>query len=91
MLLTSVTFSVFGGVVEEVIYRGLLLDALIDRFGLRKAVITQSVIFGLSHLWSWETIVAASLLGILLASLRLKIGRGCSVTFHWLINTVTHT
>ncbi len=91
ILLTSVTFSVFGGVVEEVIYRGLLLDALMDKLDLKKAAVIQSIVFGLSHPWSWEPVVAAFLLGLLMTVLRLKIGMGCNIAFHWLINTVTHT
>ncbi len=90
ILLTAVTFSVFGGMVEEVIYRGLLLDVLVDKLGLKKAIITQSIIFGLSHPWSWEPVIAAFLLGTLMAILRLKMGMGCNIAFHWLINTITH-
>ena len=91
LIITAATFSVFGGVVEEIIYRGLLLDILMGKLDTKIAIATQSVVFGLSHPWSWEPIVAGIFLGILMAILQLKIGMGCSIAFHWLINVATHT
>ncbi len=90
VILTLATFSVFGGVVEEIIYRGLLLDTLVEKLNVKVAVIVQSLIFGLSHPWSLGAVIAGFVFGIVVSVLRLKIGIGCSIAFHWLINATTH-
>ena len=71
-------------------HMALRLELEIPSLGLRKAVILQSMVFGLSHLWSWKPMVAASPLdsnGFLAAENR----DGYNMAFHWLIDTVTHT
>ncbi len=79
-ILINSLLLIFGvGFAEELIFRGWLLEELKNQFGLKKALIFQSVIFSLVHigfnlpLWQMISILSGLfLLGIFLAFLRLK-------------------
>ncbi len=67
------------GFAEELIFRGWLLEELKKQFGLKKAIITQSLIFSIVHIgfdlpfWEMLSILTGLfLLGILLSLIRLK-------------------
>ncbi|UCG61257.1 MAG: CPBP family intramembrane metalloprotease [Candidatus Zixiibacteriota bacterium] len=63
-----------SALVEEVIFRGYLLELIADRFNLKAAVISTSILFGLSHLTSladefpwWAAILSTLLAGLVFA------------------------
>ena len=79
ILLNSLILIIGVGFAEELIFRGWLLEELKNQFGLKKALIFQSVIFSLVHigfnlpLWQMISILSGLfLLGIFLAFVRLK-------------------
>jgi len=73
-------FLILGiGFAEELIFRGWLLEELKNQFGLKKAIISQALIFSIAHIGFdlpfWEMISILTglfLLGILLSLIRLK-------------------
>jgi membrane protease YdiL (CAAX protease family) len=48
-LVPATVFAVSNGVMEEVVYRGLLQAGLARVVGLRAAVVLQAIVFGLAH------------------------------------------
>ena len=67
------------GFAEELIFRGWLLEELKKQFGLKKAILSQSLIFSIVHIgfdlpfWEMLSILTGLfLLGILLSLIRLK-------------------
>ena len=67
------------GFAEELIFRGWLLEELKNQFGLKKAIIFQSLIFSIVHIgfnlpfWQMMSIlIGLFLLGILLSLIRLN-------------------
>ena len=73
-------FLIIGiGFTEELIFRGWLLEEFKNQFGLKKAIISQALIFSLVHIGIdlpfWEMISILTglfLLGILLSLIKLK-------------------
>jgi membrane protease YdiL (CAAX protease family) len=54
-----------GPVLEEALYRGIILEGLLKNYNPTKAIIWSSVLFGLAHLNPWQAI-SAILLGLLI-------------------------
>lgn len=50
LLLSLVLTAVLPGICEEFLHRGVLLNGLIKQFGVRKAVLYVSLLFGLMHM-----------------------------------------
>lgn len=67
-----------GPVAEELLFRGVLLSTLLQRWGAGWAVVVSSLIFALVHLpglqWQWFGLPDLLLLALLLAWLRLRSG-----------------
>ena len=82
------TIGVVAPVVEELLFRGVILDGLQIRYSVRTAVMVSSGLFGLTHILP-HAIVNAFLLGFFFAWLKLKTGslRLCIVA-HALYNSV---
>ena len=71
-----------GPLFEEVLYRGWLLDALVERVGWPSGAIASSVVFALPHGDGWN-VVTAFLLGTVLAtSRRLGVGLAACIGAH---------
>jgi len=75
LLLAGVLFAVLNGLLEEIIFRGILLDALRAEVGLPVALLVQSVGFGVGHAHGYPPgaigIILASIYGMVLGLLRL--------------------
>ena len=78
-LINSIFLILVVGFVEELIFRGWLLEELKKQFGLKKAIIAQSLIFSFVHIgfdlpfWEMLSILTGLfLLGISLSLIRLK-------------------
>jgi membrane protease YdiL (CAAX protease family) len=67
-----------GPVVEELLFRGVLLSALLQRWRVVPSVLITSVLFALAHLsglqFQWFALPQLMLLALLLAWLRLRSG-----------------
>jgi len=67
-----------GPLVEELLFRGLLLSALLQRMPVRWAVAASSLLFACMHLpelgWLWYAVPSLALLAAVLAWLRLYTG-----------------
>ena len=57
----------FGPIVEELLFRGLLMNSLWEVFGLHKAAILSAICFGVLHGNSVITITSAIFMGVALA------------------------
>lgn len=51
---TFVCFVVAAPVLEELIFRGIMLDGLLRRYGSLKSILISSFMFGLVHLNPWQ-------------------------------------
>lgn len=82
------TIGIVAPVIEELLFRGVILDGIQLRYGAKTAVIVSSFLFGLTHLIPWA-IVNAFLLGFFFAWLKLKTGslRLCIIA-HSLYNSI---
>jgi membrane protease YdiL (CAAX protease family) len=82
------TIGIVAPVVEELLFRGVILDGIQLRYGTKTAVIVSSFLFGLTHLVPWA-ILNAFLLGFFFAWLKLKTGslRLCIIA-HSLYNSI---
>ena len=67
LLILVVSSSIAAPIVEEIIFRGILLNAMSRIMSIRNAVIITSLIFGLLHRTSVATVVITTILGIALA------------------------
>lgn len=75
LALLIVGYSVFlAPVVEEVLFRGLLLGALVRRWGQWSGIIISSILFGLMHLSDPWVIPPLMVLGIVLGWLTVRSG-----------------
>jgi membrane protease YdiL (CAAX protease family) len=62
--------SVTAGICEEIVYRGVLMGALIPALGLWPAVAISSVVFGMGHMYQGMAgIVKTTLVGLFMALL----------------------
>ncbi|MBL4937883.1 CPBP family intramembrane metalloprotease [Clostridium sp. YIM B02515] len=62
---------VIGPIIEEILFRGIMLNGLMKRYSNKMAIITSSLIFGLVHFNVYQ-LCMAFLFGIFLAFLYLK-------------------
>lgn len=67
ILVLIIATALIGPMVEELIFRGLLLNTLWKVFSFHKAIIISSLCFGLLHGNSVMTMTSATLMGIVLA------------------------
>ncbi len=77
---------ILGPVIEEVLYRGVLLQGL-RKYNEKLAIIITSLIFGLMHL-NYQQFIFASVLGIVLSAVTLKCNSIYPAIFaHIFVNT----
>ena len=77
--INSIFLILVVGFVEELIFRGWLLEELKNQFGIKKAILGQALIFSIVHigfdlpfLQMLSILIGLFLLGILLSLIRLK-------------------
>ena len=70
----GLAFSIFNALLEEVLFRGILYEALDAEYGLWRAVVIQGVIFGVVHTQGVPRgalgMIMASVYGVMLGWLR---------------------
>ncbi|MCZ6539880.1 MAG: CPBP family intramembrane metalloprotease [Chloroflexi bacterium] len=88
IVLTILLVAVAGPVAEEIFFRGFVLNGLLKRFGVGRALLLSSLLFGLFHI-DPGAIVPTFALGIVLGWVYLKTGSIWPAMFvHALHNTV---
>jgi len=74
LILVGVVFSIFNALLEEILFRGILYEAIHAEYGLWMAIVLQGVIFGIVHAQGFPNgvigVVMASLYGVMLGWLR---------------------
>jgi len=74
LLLFGVLFSVLNALLEELVFRGVLQDALESQFHAHTALLFQAVIFGIAHYQGYPMgvlgVVLAAIYGLMLGWLR---------------------
>jgi membrane protease YdiL (CAAX protease family) len=73
LLVTALFIVILIPVVEELLFRGLILRGFMIRYGVRKAIIGSAVLFGLIHLHPVQA-AGAGLLGLLFGWWRVRTG-----------------
>jgi membrane protease YdiL (CAAX protease family) len=56
-----ITIGICAPILEELIFRGIILRGLLNRYHPKKAIIWSAVIFGIAHLNPWQFIAAFSI------------------------------
>lgn len=64
-VITLLTLAVAAPILEELIFRGIILEGFLKRYSPTKAIIWSSVLFGLAHMNPWQ-FISAFAMGILL-------------------------
>jgi membrane protease YdiL (CAAX protease family) len=74
MLAAGAVFALSNAVMEELIFRGVLQDALVSQVGRSAGLVVQAVVFGLGHAAGYPPgalgVVLAGLYGLVLGVLR---------------------
>ena len=87
-LYIDVIMAVFvASILEEIVFRGVIMNNL-RKYGIRVAIIINSLLFGLSH-YNIEMIVPAFLTGIIFSYVACKYSIKYSILIHFFINAVT--
>lgn len=72
----GLAFALVNGLVEEVAFRGIVLDGLMSAVGVRAAVVLQAAAFGLVHVDGLPGgllgVVLSGLYGVVLGAIRLR-------------------
>ena len=58
-----ITIAIAAPILEEWLFRGIILDGLLKRYSAKKAILLSSFLFGILHLNPWQ-FVGAFILGI---------------------------
>lgn len=88
MLLTIIYASIIAPIVEEIIFRKILLDKL-RRFGDVPAILITGIAFGLFHL-NLSQFFYAAVLGILFAYITIRTNRIIyAILLHMMINSIS--
>ncbi|HEV8063053.1 MAG TPA: CPBP family intramembrane glutamic endopeptidase [Gemmataceae bacterium] len=78
VFLAGVIFSLLNATLEELIFRGVLYDAIEAEWGWRVAIGATAVLFGLGHLHGyppgWPGTCLAGVYGVMLGALRAQTG-----------------
>jgi uncharacterized protein len=53
-----ITIVIAAPVLEELIFRGIILDGLLKRYSPMKSIVVSSILFGIVHLNPWQFIAA---------------------------------
>lgn len=87
-LYLDVIMAVFvAPILEEIVFRGVIMNNL-KKYGIRVAIIINSLLFGLSH-YNIEMIIPAFLTGIIFSYVAYKYSIKYSILIHFFINAIT--
>ncbi len=84
---TFLTVGITGPILEEVLFRGIILDGFLNRYKPGKAIFWSAMLFGLFHMNPWQ-FIPAFLIGLLLGYIYLKTRSLIPVIFIHIINNL---
>lgn len=76
-------------VLEEIIFRGVIMNNL-KKYGIKTAIIFNSILFGLSH-YNIDMIIPTFFIGIVLSYVAYRYSIKYSILMHILINMISET
>ena len=76
-------------ILEEIIFRGVIMNNL-KKYGIKTAIISNSILFGLSH-YNIDMIIPAFFMGIVLSYVAYRYSIKYSILMHILINMISET
>lgn len=82
---TFVMVGITGPILEEILFRGVILDGFLNRYKPGKAIFWSAFLFGLFHMNPWQ-FIPAFLTGLLLGYIYLKTRSLIPVIFIHIIN-----
>ena len=89
-LYTDIIMTVFvAPVLEEIVFRGVIMNNL-KKYGIRVAIIINSIFFALSH-YNTDMIIPAFFTGIIFSYVAYKYSIKYSILIHFFINAITKT
>jgi membrane protease YdiL (CAAX protease family) len=84
-----IAMGIIPGVMEELFFRGLILDGLVRNYSQRKAIIVSALLFGVIHLNPWQ-FYGAFIIGIISALICIKTNSILlSIYIHFFNNTLS--
>ena len=89
-LYTDIIMTVFVvPVLEEIVFRGVIMNNL-KKYGIKTAIIINSIFFALSH-YNTDMIIPAFFTGIIFSYVAYKYSIKYSILIHFFINAITKT
>ena len=89
-LYTDIIMTVFvAPVLEEIVFRGVIMNNL-KKYGIKTAIIINSIFFALSH-YNTDMIITAFFTGIIFSYVAYKYSIEYSILIHFFINAITKT
>ena len=89
-LYTDIIMTVFvAPVLEEIVFRGVIMNNL-KKYGIKTAIIINSIFFALSH-YNTDMIIPAFFTGIIFSYVAYKYSIKYSILIHFFINAITKT
>ena len=83
---TLILIVIIAPVMEELFFRGIILDGLLQNYKPRKSILWSSFLFGLAHLNPWQ-FIPAMILGLLIGWVYWKTGSLVNCMFlHFSVN-----
>ena len=82
---TFLVVGITGPILEEVLFRGIILDGFLNRYKPGKAIFWSALLFGFFHMNPWQ-FIPAFLIGLLLGYIYLKTRSLLPVIFIHIIN-----
>jgi membrane protease YdiL (CAAX protease family) len=89
-IISIIIVGIIPGFAEELLFRGLILNGLIDNYSKRKAIIISALFFGIIHLNPWQ-FLAGFLFGLIFAWLCIKTNSILLCIYIHLFNNVLST
>ena len=87
---TDIIMTVFvAPVLEEIVFRGVIMNNL-KKYGIKTAIIINSIFFALSH-YNTDMIIPAFFTGIIFSYVAYKYSIKYSILIHFFINAITKT
>jgi uncharacterized protein len=85
-ILSFAAIAIAAPVLEEVLFRGIILDGFLKRYGPVKSILISSLLFGALHLNPWQ-FVGAFLLGTLMGWIYYRTGSlALTICIHFMNN-----
>ena len=89
-LYTDIIMTVFvAPVLEEIVFRGVIMNNL-KKYGIKTAIIINSIFFALSH-YNTDMIIPAFFTGIIFSYVAYKYSIEYSILIHFFIDAITKT